>query len=131
MNIKASPASVYSFLGNKEPVYIQCVFYGYPLADVKMYDNKNQKVANGTEKAVYKLITDKPEMFETSYTCIAINSYGKMNHTMQLKFAGKKKVVCYIMTCLHLSELGGNNTNTTYLYYLVLLTYYVLSITWW
>ncbi|XP_032241009.1 hemicentin-1 [Nematostella vectensis] len=85
LNKKGTPLTVYSYLGNPKPVFIRCRFDGYPFPNVTIwFDNK--QIANGTEFAMFDIITNELEDFG-DYLCWSWNIHGSKNVTVKLTHA--------------------------------------------
>lgn len=88
MNKKGTQLTVYSYLGNPKPVFIRCNFEGYPFPNVTIWFD-NIQIANGTEVAIFDIITNELEDFG-DYYCWSWNVHGSKNVTVSLKHASKK-----------------------------------------
>lgn len=85
MNKKGTQLTVYSYLGNPKPVFIRCNFEGYPFPNVTIWFD-NIQIANGTEVAIFDIITNELEDFG-DYYCWSWNVHGSKNVTVQLLHA--------------------------------------------
>ncbi|XP_031568319.1 hemicentin-2-like [Actinia tenebrosa] len=85
MNVKGTPLTVYSYLGNPKPVFIRCNFEGYPFPNVTIWFD-NIQIANGTEVAIFDIITNELEDFG-EYYCWSWNVHGSKNVTVSLTHA--------------------------------------------
>ena len=87
LNEKASPKTVYSFVGNTDAVAVRCEFYGYPAPDVELSAANGTLLAKEKKSAVImvKTVTDKDF---GNFTCKAQNVHGTENVNFELKIAG-------------------------------------------
>ncbi|KAL9965513.1 hypothetical protein ACROYT_G029320 [Oculina patagonica] len=81
----ATPKEVFSYIGNSNPVRVQCKYGGFPLPFVTMRFG-DKLMSNATTVAEVKLITDALKYFGT-YKCHAENKFGFANYSVELKLA--------------------------------------------
>ena len=87
VNEDASPTPVYSFVGNRKPVAVTCMFYGYPVPIVIMRDENGTEIARGNSSASY-IISDTTEDDFGMFNCTAESPDGKAEYLVELRKAG-------------------------------------------
>ena len=87
VNEDASPTPVYSFVGNRRPVAVTCMFYGYPVPIVIMRDENGTEIARGNSSASY-IISDTTEDDFGMFNCTAESPDGKAEYLVELRKAG-------------------------------------------
>ena len=87
INEDASPTPVYSFVGNRKPVAVTCMFYGYPVPIVIMRDENGTEIARGNSSASY-IISDTTEDDFGMFNCTAESPDGKAEYLVELRKAG-------------------------------------------
>ena len=87
LNEKASPTTVYSFVGNTDAVAVRCEFYGYPAPDVELSAANGTLLAKGKKFAVIMVKTATDKDFG-NFTCYAKNVHGTKKVDIELQIAG-------------------------------------------
>ena len=87
VNEDASPSPVYSFVGNRKPVAVICMFYGYPVPIVIMRDENGTEIARGNSSVSY-IISDTTEDDFGMFNCTAESPDGKAEYLVELRKAG-------------------------------------------
>ena len=87
VNEDASPSPVYSFVGNRKPVAVTCMFYGYPVPIVVMRDETGTETARGNSTVSY-IISNTTENDFGKYTCTADSPDGTAQYLVELRKAG-------------------------------------------
>ena len=99
INEDASPTPVYSFVGNRKPVAVTCMFYGYPVPIVVMRDETDTEIARGNSTVSY-IISNTTEDDFGKYTCTADSPDGTAHYLVELRKAG----ICMNMAILSVKE---------------------------
>lgn len=87
INQDASPTPIYSFVGNRKPVEITCIFYGYPVPTVIMRNENGTEIAQGNSTASYTISGTTEDDFGT-FNCTADSPDGKAEYLVELRKAG-------------------------------------------
>ncbi|XP_032241010.1 neural cell adhesion molecule 2 [Nematostella vectensis] len=85
INPGGSPKEIFSYVGNTQPVRINCDFISWPLANVTIWRGFYE-LTNGTDQATLYVWTYAWEDFGP-YSCIGSNMFGEVNYTVWIRHA--------------------------------------------